>query len=294
MKLLTYYYGGIEYAGILSKDENEVFSFERLQLPFQSVEEAVCDMNISYIKTIQSLCNMMKGQGTPVREIEKCAPIPHPAQDVICLGINYTEHAKESARYKKEAFERDRQYPVYFSKRVNEAVGDGGEILSHRDLVDSLDYEAELAIVLGKDALNVKKEDAWNYVFGYTILNDISARNVQTRHKQWYLGKSLDGFCPMGPWIVTRDEIATPPSLRITSKVNGELRQDSSTDLLVFDIPHIIEELSAGMTLKAGTIISTGTPAGVGMGFTPPKFLKPGDVVVCEIEKIGKITNIVK
>ena len=138
---------------------------------------------------------------------------------------------------------------------------------------------------------NVKGEDASKHIFGYTILNDISAREIQTRHKQWYFGKSLDAFTPIGPWIVTADEIAYPPELAIRSYVNGELRQDSNTNLLINDIDYIIEELSQGMTLLPASIISTGTPAGVGMGFEPPKFMKPGDVVICEIEKIGKITN---
>ena len=161
----------------------------------------------------------------------------------------------------------------------------------HFDLVDSLDYEVELAVVLGKDAKNVTQETAMDCVFGYTILNDVSARNLQTGHKQWYFGKSLDGFAPMGPCIVTREEFAWPPAQAIRAWVNGELRQEAVTDQLIFSIPHILQELSRGMTLQAGTIIATGTPAGVGMGFDPPKFLKAGDVVRCEIEGIGTLEN---
>ena len=138
------------------------------------------------------------------------------------------------------------------------------------------------------------KEEVQDYILGYTIINDVSARDVQTRHKQWYFGKSLDGFTPMGPWIVTEDEIPYPPRLSVQSFVNGELRQDGNTEKLIFDIGHVICELSSGMTLKAGTIIATGTPAGAGMGFTPPKFLKPGDVVTCRIQGIGEITNTVR
>ena len=220
-----------------------------------------------------------------------CAVIPHPKQDVICLGINYMAHAEESARYKEEAFGGERPYAIYFAKRVNEAVADGGTIPAYENLVDSLDYEAELAVVIGKDAKNVAKEDVYDYIFGYTILNDMSARNLQTRHKQWYFGKSLDGFTPIGPCIATIDAFQNPPALAIKSYVNGELRQNSNTELLIFDIAHIVSELSQGMTLKAGTIIATGTPAGVGMGFVPPNFLKPGDTVTCEIEGIGSITN---
>ena len=175
------------------------------------------------------------------------------------------------------------------------AVPDGGFIEAHTDLVQKLDYECELAVVLGKDAKDVPAGQTKDYVFGYTILNDVSARDVQTAHKQWYFGKSLDGFTPMGPCIVTADEFDTyPPALPIRSRVNGELRQDSNTKLQIFDIDHVIHELSQGMTLKAGTIIATGTPAGVGMGMDPPQFLHPGDTVQCEIEGIGTLTNTVR
>ena len=161
--------------------------------------------------------------------------------------------------------------------------------------MQKLDYECELAVVLGKDAKDVPAGQTKDYVFGYTILNDVSARDVQTAHKQWYFGKSLDGFTPMGPCIVTADEFDTyPPALPIRSRVNGELRQDSNTKLQIFDIDHVIHELSQGMTLKAGTIIATGTPAGVGMGMDPPQFLHPGDTVQCEIEGIGTLTNTVR
>ena len=233
-----------------------------------------------------------------IKTVEKastfaCAPIIYPAQDIICLGINYVEHAKESAKFKKEVFGGDRPFPIYFSKRVNEAVADGGEIPAYVGLVDSLDYESELAVIIGKDAKNVSEEEAFDYIFGYTIVNDVSARNLQSRHSQWYLGKSLDGFTPMGPCIVTKDEFDMPPKVAVRSYVNGELRQNSNSELLITGIAHIIAELSSGMTLKAGTIISTGTPSGVGMGFVPPRFLKIGDVVVCEIEGIGSISNVV-
>ena len=174
------------------------------------------------------------------------------------------------------------------------AVGDGEYIDGHLDIVDSLDYEVELAVVIGKDAKNVKPEEVFDYVFGYTILNDMSARNLQTSHKQWYFGKSLDDFTPIGPVIVTKDEFTNPPALAIRSYINGELRQDSTTDLLINSIEKVICQLSKGMTLAAGTVIAMGTPAGVGMGFQPPKFLKKGDIVKCEIEGIGTLTNEIK
>lgn len=220
-----------------------------------------------------------------------CAPIVYPRQDVVCLGINYEEHAAEAGRFSEEAFAKDRPDTIYFSKRVSRATAPGEAIPSYQGLVDSLDYEAELGVILGKDAKGVKAEEAEDYIFGYTIINDVSARNLQTRHKQWYLGKSLDGFTPMGPCIVTADEIGDPQKLAIACYVNGQKRQSSNTACMIQTVGGAIEELSAGMTLQAGTIIATGTPAGVGMGMRPPCFLKRGDVVVCEIEKIGRLVN---
>lgn len=292
MKLLTFEYEGVRKAGVLSDDEQTVIKISVDGKEFDDIGSFIDFADENVIDSVKKLSQASK-EGLNINSVKLCAPIPFPKQDIICLGINYMAHAEESARYKKEAFGGDRPFAVYFSKRVDEAVGDGGFIDGHFDIVDSLDYEAELAVVTGKDAKNVSEEDAFDYVLGYTIINDVSARNLQTQHKQWYFGKSLDGFTPMGPWIVTADEFDNPPVLKISSKVNGELRQNSSTDLLIFGIAHVISELSKGMTLKAGTIISMGTPAGVGMGFVPPKFLKSGDVVQCEIEKIGSITNTV-
>lgn len=293
MKLLTFEYEGVRKAGVLSSDEKTVIKISVEGKEFDDIGAFIEFADESVIDNVKKLSQTSK-EGLNINSVKLCAPIPFPKQDIICLGINYMAHAEESARYKKEAFGGDRPFAVYFSKRVDEAVGDGGFINGHFDIVDSLDYEAELAVVIGKDAKNISEEDAFDYVLGYTIINDVSARNLQTQHKQWYFGKSLDGFTPMGPWIVTADEFNNPPVLKISSKVNGELRQNSSTDLLIFGIAHVISELSKGMTLKAGTIISMGTPAGVGMGFVPPKFLKSGDVVQCEIEKIGSITNTVR
>ena len=280
MRLRTFKHNNNVKVGIVK--DNFVYT-----LPFNSMNELI-DSN----KSTQELLDLVSDK-INVEETETLAPIPNPKQDIICLGINYMAHAEESARYKKEAFGGDRPFAVYFSKRANECVATEGNIPSYPELVDSLDYECELAVIIGKDAKNVSEENAFDYVFGYTILNDVSARNLQTRHKQWYFGKSLDGFCPMGPDIITEDEFDRPPVLTIQSYINGELRQNSNTGLLIFDIPHVISELSQGTTLKAGTRISMGTPAGVGMGFQPPKFLKKGDVIECRIEKIGSLKNYV-
>lgn len=284
MKLITFLYNGREQVGVIGKDGNVT------PLSSDSIHAMLEE------KGWREAAEEKAGTaGTiPFSAVKLLAPIPVPRQDIICLGINYMEHAEESARYKKEAFGGERPFAVYFSKRVNRAVEDGGWIESHPDLVDSLDYECELAVVIGKECRKVAKEKVREYILGYTILNDVSAREVQTRHKQWYFGKSMDGFTPMGPWIVTADEFSFPPKLAIQSYVNGELRQDSNTEKLIFGIDHVISELSAGMTLKAGTVIATGTPAGAGMGFVPPRFLKPGDVVSCKIEGIGTLTNTVR
>jgi len=221
------------------------------------------------------------------------APIVHPDQDMVCLGINYSEHAVESARFSKESFGGERPYTIYFSKRVNYCSGCGEIIPAYEGLVDSLDYEVELGVVLGRDVKNISVDEALDSVFGYTVINDVSARNLQTRHKQWYLGKSLDGFSPMGPCIVTPDELGDPEKLNISCSINDELRQNSNTCYMIQTVAGAIAELSEGMTLKAGTVIATGTPSGVGMGFNPPKFLKKGDKVACFIEGIGELVNYV-
>lgn len=297
MKLVTYQVGQKVRVGVLSADEEWVFPIESIGPEYKTMLEAVKQMSESEKQLLEysSRQDPYRIHGAAkLEEVKLLAPIPVPEQDIICLGINYMEHAAESARFKKEEFDGERAYAVYFSKRVNEAVADGEPIQAHEDIVDSLDYEAELAFIVGKDARNVRPEQARDYIFGYTIINDVSARTIQNRHKQWYFGKSLDGFTPMGPCVVTTESLPYPPHLKIQSYVNGELRQDSNTELLIFGIDHIVSELSQGMTLKAGTIISTGTPAGVGLGFQPPKFLKSGDVVECVIEGIGKITNPIK
>lgn len=283
-----------EHIGIVSGDGKKIYPIETFGVEFSSMTELIENVTEAELDLLGSKALKDHEKFLFIEQVEKQPPIKYPKQDIICLGINYMEHAVESARYKEEAFGGERPFAVYFSKRVSKAVADGGFIDGHFDIVDSLDYEAELAVIIGKDAKNVPKENAFDYVFGYTIINDISARNLQTAHKQWYFGKGLDDFTPMGPYIVTKDEFDTPPYLNIKSYVNNELRQDSNTKILIFDIAHVISELSMGMTLKAGTIISMGTPAGAGMGFTPPKFLKSGDTITCEIEGIGTLTNIVR
>ncbi|MCL2069046.1 MAG: fumarylacetoacetate hydrolase family protein [Oscillospiraceae bacterium] len=234
-----------------------------------------------------------KDGGIPLCDVSLEAPIPIPKRDVICIGQNYLAHALESHRAAGTEY-KPLERPTYFIKRVSRAVKPGGEIPAHSGLTQKLDYEAELAVIIGKRCTKVAKEDVFPYIFGYTIANDVSARDIQRGYGgQWAFGKSLDGCAPMGPWIVTADELQSPPVLKITARVNGEGRQEGRTDDFIFDIPHIVSELSRGITLMPGDIIMTGTPSGVGMGFDPPKFLRPGDVVECEIEGIGVLRNVV-
>lgn len=282
MKLITCLYKGEERVGALT-EESVVF------LPYP-------DMN-TLIETASrsDLAAALPGAAAvSLEEVTLLAPIPRPRQDVVCLGMNYRDHEKEAAKYDAEAFAKERPAAVYFSKRVSRAGDPDGIIPRYEGLVERLDYEAELAVIIGKTAKCVKAADAGAYVFGYTVLNDVSARDLQTGHKQWYLGKGLDGFTPMGPCILTADETSFPPALDISCAVNGQERQRSNTSLLIHGVPEIIEELSAGMTLLPGTIIATGTPAGVGMGFDPPKFLEAGDVVECTIQGIGSLRGTVR
>ena len=282
MKLITYLDRGAERVGVLTADGSAV---RPLDFPdMLSLIEASAEQRQAAVEAA--------GEAVPLSSVTLLAPIPRPRQDVICLGINYQEHAVESARFHKDAFVKEEE-AIYFSKRVSEAGAPGGYIESS-GLVTQLDYEAELAVIIGKRAKNVPADKAADYIFGYTVLNDVTDRAVQTAHKQWYFGKSLDTFTPMGPCITTADEIPFPPALAISSRVNGEPRQASVTDRLITGIAEIIQELSFGMTLLPGTVIATGTPSGVGMGFTPPKFLKPGDVVECEIEGIGVLKSTVR
>lgn len=287
MKLVTYQYEGNERVGTLTADGAAI-----LPLPYPDMNTLIESASFADLLSAASAAES-SGASVPAAEAVLLAPIPRPRQDIICLGMNYRDHLTEAANY-DSAFAKERPVTVYFSKRVSQAVAPEGFIERHAGLTERLDYENELAVILGKTARDVKAADAADYIFGYTIVNDVSAREVQTAHKQFYFGKSLDGFTPMGPCITTADELAFPPALTLTTLVNGELRQNSNTSLLLNSIAEIIEELSSGMTLLPGTIIATGTPAGVGMGFDPPKFLKPGDVVECSIEGIGTLRNTVR
>jgi 2-keto-4-pentenoate hydratase/2-oxohepta-3-ene-1,7-dioic acid hydratase in catechol pathway len=218
------------------------------------------------------------------------APLPEPRRNIICVGKNYREHAREIARKVANAVEVPER-PIFFTKATTAVIGPGAAIPSHRDITQKLDYEAELAIIIGRGGRDIPREQAMQHVFGYTAFNDVSARDLQGAHLQWYRGKSLDGFAPMGPVVVHRSAMPPAEDIEVQCHVNGELRQKASLAEMIFDIPSLIETLSAGATLLPGDIIATGTPAGVGMGFTPSRYLQSGDEVVIEVSGAGQLVN---
>ena len=213
------------------------------------------------------------------------APIPWPRKNAVMLGINYREHVDEGARARSLEIKYP-DYPVFFTKPATSVIGPNGKVVRHK-VTDKLDWEVELAVIIGKKGRNISKDKAYDYVFGYTICLDMTARELQRVHGQWFKGKSLDTFCPLGPWIVHKSALPDPQQVRLICRVNGEVMQDGNTRDMIFDIPTIIESLSGGLTLEPGDIISTGTPSGVGFARVPPVYLKPGDKVEGEIEGIG-------
>ncbi len=234
------------------------------------------------------------GEGRDLGDATFAAPIV-PPRNVMCVGKNYHAHAHEFTRSgfdssAKDASEAIPIAPIIFTKAPETVIGNGEDIRYPVGLSDAIDYEAELAVIIGKGGRGISSADALDHVFGYAILNDVTARDLQAKHKQWFIGKSLDTFCPLGPWIATADEVDVT-NLRLQCWVNGELRQDANTADLIFNVPTIIETLSQGLTLRPGDVIATGTPAGVGIGFDPPKYLFPGDEVAIEISGLGRLVN---
>ena len=235
-----------------------------------------------------------RGEDIALEKVSLLAPIPRPARNIFCVGKNYRAHAEEFTR---SGFDGGQQAgdaipvaPIFFTKAPETVIAHGEAIWSAEGVTEALDYEAELAVIIGQGGRGIRKADAMSHVFGYTIINDVTARDWQKRHQQWFLGKSFDTFAPMGPALVTVDEV-DGQGLDLYCYVNGELRQRANTRDLIFDIPTLIETLSAGITLYPGDIIATGTPDGVGVGFNPPRFLHRGDVVRIEIEGIGELEN---
>jgi 2-keto-4-pentenoate hydratase/2-oxohepta-3-ene-1,7-dioic acid hydratase in catechol pathway len=230
-----------------------------------------------------------QSSGLPLERVTLLAPIPQPRRNIICLGQNYREHARESDEARGHDYQD--KPPTFFTKATHTVNRPEGVIPFEADVSTQIDWEAELAVIIGRGGRRVPIDRAMEHVFGYTAINDVSARDVQFEGSQFFRGKSLDGACPMGPWIVTADEIPDPHQLRVMCRVNGVLKQAGNTAQMIANIPAIISILSSGMTLDAGDVISTGTPSGVGFARKPPEFLKPGDVVEVEIDRIGILRN---
>ena len=244
-----------------------------------------------------------RGSSDPYRVVEPVngsarilAPLPRPARNIFCVGKNYHDHAHEFAKSGYDSSAASGavpEAPIIFSKVPETVIGPGASIIFDPEVSQAIDYEAELAVIIGRAGRRIRREDALSHVWGYTIVNDVTARDVQKRLKQWLVGKSLDTFCPMGPLAVSADEVDLADT-RVRTWVNGELRQDANTRDLIFDVPTIIETISAGVTLYPGDVIATGTPAGVGIGFDPPKYLRSGDRVRITIDGIGTLENVVQ
>ena len=224
----------------------------------------------------------------PLAQTRLLAPIPTPRRNLVCVGLNYAEHASESRITAGVP-----EHVVLFTKPPSTVIGPEAAIPWHGHVSTRIDWEVELVAVVGRRGRDIPESEALDYVFGYTVGNDITARDLQAKHQQWYKGKGLDGFCPLGPWIVTADELGDPQGLRLRLRVNGELKQDANTSDMIFGVAKLISAWSQGMTLEPGDILMTGTPSGVGFARKPPEYLKPGDVVEAEIERIGLLRNVV-
>ncbi|HEY9056657.1 MAG TPA: fumarylacetoacetate hydrolase family protein [Aurantimonas sp.] len=283
MKFIRYAKNGESRIGVV---ENQMV---------RAIEPAVSDM-VELIENYDRLRGEIHAVGDPMPldSVAIEAPIPAPRRNIFCVGKNYHAHAKEFSQSGFEAgavagAEID-DFPAVFTKPASCVVGTGAIVDLHSDVTQSVDYEIELALVIGKGGRNIPKAKAYEHIWGYMIVNDVTARDRQKQHKQWFLGKALDTFCPMGPWIATADEV-DPENLDLETRVNGEVRQQANTSDLIFDIPSLVETISAGLTLVPGDIIATGTPVGVGIGFKPPRFLKPGDTVRMSITGLGTLEN---
>ena len=284
MRIATFQHQGRRHVGIVDVDGRHVTPL------------AVDDPSTGALSLIASLVagrTLPAAAGSPVAlsEVRLEAPIPRPRRNVWCVGRNYHAHARELRdTVFKDSAANVQAWPIVFTKVPECVVATGEDVRLPGAVSTQIDYEAELALVIGRGGRNIARADAMSHVFGYTIVNDVTARDVQMRHQQWDLGKSFDTFCPMGPWIVTADELDGQRT-RVQCWVNGEKRQDANTEDLIFDLPTLIETCSRGITLLPGDVIATGTPAGVGMGFNPPVWLRHGDVVRVQIDGIGAIEN---
>lgn len=288
MKIAAFRYQGRAGVGVVSADGQQVE-------PYQ-LGDAEAALGALPLVEAQAAGRPLPATGPaiPLQQVQLVAPIPRPRRNVFCVGKNYHAHAKEFARSGFDSSAKSGgdipSAPIIFSKVPESVIGPKEAILIPAEVSTSIDYEAELTVVIGRGGKGIRKADAMQHVWGYTIINDMTARDWQGRHSQWLLGKSFDTFCPMGPWLVTADEM-DGQATDVKCWVNGELRQDANTKDFIFDIPTLIETISAGITLYPGDLIATGTPAGVGIGYKPPKYLQSGDVVRIEIGGIGVLEN---
>lgn len=289
MRFFNFLYNGRTHPGILAADG--------AVLPLGSALGRKITELIPFIQThtpadlhrLQMCSETGAGGRIPYENVRVIAPFRRPVHDIICVGVNYREHAAEVRKEISASLKQPVSDPIFFSKRTCWITGPDEPVESHRELDESLDYEAELAVIIGKAGRDIPLDKVEDHIFGYTVFNDFSARTLQRSHQQWFRGKSLDSFCVMGPCVIHRSALPLPLELEIRSWVNGEERQRSNTSRLITGVAELVHILSQGLTLEPGDIIATGTPSGVGMGFDPPRYLKPGDVVECEIESIGKL-----
>lgn len=292
MKFATFTIEGRRTVGLVDPEKNLAWPLDVV------LGEQVNDM-VDLIRRYEDIKARVrpKGHAVNLSSVVLDAPIPRPFRNIFCVGKNYRDHAQE---FSSSGFDSSSSsqadaipmVPIVFTKPPESVIGSEQTVLYPTNVSDSLDYEAEFAVIIGTGGRGISRADAYSHVWGYTIVNDVTARDWQGRHKQWFLGKAFDTFCPMGPWLVTADEL-DPENLTIKCWVNDELRQSANTRDLIFDVPTLIETISAGITLYPGDIIATGTPAGVGIGFAPPRYLVPGDTVRIEVEGIGTLVNTV-
>ncbi|HYH31012.1 MAG TPA: fumarylacetoacetate hydrolase family protein [Pseudonocardia sp.] len=285
MKLVNFRNGASRGLGVLDEGRHAVRRIEYAGRPAEELLPLLEDWDPEAVRAV--------GDPVALSAVELLAPIPRPARNVFCVGKNYHDHSAEFASSGYDATDRGAavpKLPIFFTKPSTTVIGPGVEIDPHRELTSSLDYEVELTVVIGRGGRGIPRERAMEHVWGYTLINDVTARDLQRDHAQWFLGKSLDTFCPMGPWVVTADELDGADVI-VETLVNGELRQHANLRDLIFDIPTLISTLSAGMTLEPGDLLATGTPAGVGLGFDPPRFLQPGDEVCVRATGLGELRN---
>jgi 2-keto-4-pentenoate hydratase/2-oxohepta-3-ene-1,7-dioic acid hydratase in catechol pathway len=304
MKFVTFDLAGSARLGALMDDDNLLdlhAAFAGTNEPWDVPASAfdsltsLIDAGEAGIETTAKLMKLaqagsLKSATHKLSDVRLMAPIPRPSKNVFCVGRNYVDHVNEGYRARGAEIKLP-EYPQFFTKPPTAIVAPGGTIMGHAGLTEKLDYEVELGLIIGKRGRDIPEDKALDHIFGFTIINDVTARDLQRRHDQWFKGKGLDGTCPMGPSVVLRADIADAQSLDIELHVNGELRQRSNTKHMIFSIKRIISELSLGLTLEPGDIIATGTPSGVGYAMDPPRALKAGDVVTCKIEGIGTLEN---